>query len=201
MTSRTHNHNRPPVRLRGHQGLTLVEMMMAMLIFGIVMGVVTNVFFTTNGLYSRTSQRAAQQMGSRAALTVMTEELRRAGADPEATGLVGLVRANTDTIRVRAEINDVAGIQTAEPSEDVTYFFDGFTNAIMRDSGAGPQPMVNNVTNFQIQYFDANNQVLGPLPLSAALAGAVRSLGLTITTTTNQGGEMTVTTRIGLRNV
>jgi len=189
-----------PLHLRGNQGLTLVEMMMAMLIFGIVMAVVTNVFFTTNGLYGRTSQRAEQQMSARAALTLMTQELRRAGADPEATGLVGLVRANTDTIRVRAEINDIPGIQTNEPSEDVMYYYDGFTGVIMRDSGAGPQPVVTNVTNFQIQYFDANNQVLGPLPLSAALADAVRSIGLTITTQTNQGGDMTVTTRIGLRN-
>jgi len=188
------------IHLHDTQGLTLVEMMMAMLIFGIVMAVVTNVFFTTNGLFGRTSQRAEQQMSGRAGLTVMTEEIRRAGADPEGTGLVGLVRANADTIRVRAEINDIPGIQTTEPSEDVTYFYDGFTGSIMRDSGSGPQMLVTDVTSFQIQYFDANNQLLGPLPLSTALAGTARSVGLTITTKTNQGGQMTVTTRIGLRN-
>jgi prepilin-type N-terminal cleavage/methylation domain-containing protein len=184
----------------GHEGLTLVEIMMTLLIFGVVMGVVTNVFFGTQGMYSQTSQRADQQMSTRAGLTVMTEEIRRAGADPNATGIVALMSAEDDTVRVRAELNDVDGIQTAEPSEDVTYFYDGVTGAVMRDSGTGPQPMIQNVTAFQIQYFDVNNNLLGPLPLNNAQSGLVRSVGISVTTDTPQGGQMTVNTRVGLRN-
>ena len=70
----------------------------------------------------------------------------------------------------------------------------------MRDSGAGPQPMIQNVTAFQIEYFDATNNLLGPLPLNNAQANLVRSVGLTITTETPQGGQMIVRTRVGLRN-
>ncbi len=189
----------PDIRLRGRQGLTLVEMMMAMIVFGIVMGVITNVFFTTNTLYGRTSERAASQMTMRAALMLMTEELRRAGADPDGSGLPPLVSAAVDTIHVQAEINDQPGIQTTEPSEDVTYYWDAAAGQLMRDPGTGPQAVLFNVTNFQLQYFDANNQVL-PAPLPAGLVGAVRSIGVTITTRTNRGGERTMTTRIGLRN-
>ena len=87
-------------------GFTLVEMMMTLLIFGVVLGVIGNVFFTTQGLYGRTSTRANQQMSVRAGLTIMVEELRRAGADPEITGIVGLVRCTQDSVRVRAELND-----------------------------------------------------------------------------------------------
>ena len=184
----------------GREGLTLVEIMMTLLIFGVVMGVVTQVFFGTQGMYSRTSQRADQQMSTRAGLTVMTEEIRRAGADPNATGLTGLMSAEGDTVRVQAELNDIDGIQTAEPSEDVTYYFDDVTGAVMRDSGAGPQAMIQNVTAFQIEYFDANNNLLGPLPLNNAQANLVRSVGLTITTETPRGGPMIVRTRVGLRN-
>jgi len=184
----------------GREGFTLVEMMMTLLIFGVVMGVVTNVFFGTQGMYSRTSQRADQQMNSRAGLTVMTEEVRRAGADPDATGLTGLMVAENDTVRVRAELNDVAGIQTAEPSEDVIYYFDTAVGALMRDSGTGPSPMISNVTAFSMEYFDENNNLLGPLPLNNAQAGLVRSVGISITTDTPRGGEMIVNTRVGLRN-
>jgi len=184
----------------GREGLTLVEIMMTLLIFGVVMGVVTNVFFGTQGMYSRTSQRADQQMNTRAGLTVMTEEIRRAGADPNATGITGLMAAEGDTVRVQAELNDVDGIQTAEPSEDVTYYYDDVAGAVMRDNGTGPQPMIQNVTAFQIQYFDGNNNVLGPLPLNNAQSALVRSVGITITTNTPQGGQMTVNTRVGLRN-
>jgi len=184
----------------GREGFTLVEMMMTLLIFGVVLGIVTQVFFGTQGMYARTSQRADQQMGTRAGLTVMTEEIRRAGADPDATGIVGLMAADDDTVRVQAELNDTPGIQTAEPSEDVTYFLDSATGTIMRDNGTGPQPMIQNVTVFQLQYFDANNNKIGPPPLSNAQADQVRSIGINITTDTPQGGEMTTTTRVGLRN-
>jgi prepilin-type N-terminal cleavage/methylation domain-containing protein len=193
------NHHHIRLHL-GRQGFTLVEMMMTLLIFGVVLGVVTQVFFGTQGMYSQTSQRADQQMSTRAGLTVMTEEIRRAGADPDLTGITALMAADDDTVRVRAELNDVAGIQTAEPSEDVTYFWDDVTEALMRDSGTGPQPMIPNVVAFQMQYFDANNNVLGPLPLNTAQADMVRSVGITITTETREGGQLTTTTRVGLRN-
>jgi len=183
------------------KGLTLVEVMMTLLIFGVVLGVVSNVFFTTQGLYGRTSQRADQQMSARAGLTVMIEEIRRAGADPEMVGIVGLVRATQDSIHVRAELNDVDGIQLDEPSEDVLYYYDPAQGAVMRDNGTGAQIMVPNVTNFQIQYFDDANQVLGPLPLTPALAAAVQSVGINMTTDTRGGGEMILTTRVGMRNL
>lgn len=192
--------NRHNIRITGNDGFTLVEMMMTLLIFGVVLGVVSNVFFTTQGMYGRTSTRAAQQMSARAGLTVMVEEIRRAGADPERTGITALATAAADTIRVRAELNDTPGIQTAEPSEDVTYFWDPTTQIVFRDNGTGPQAMITNVTNFQIEYFDIDNQLLLPLPLTTQLSAQVRSIGLAITTTTNQGGDMAVTTRIGLRN-
>ncbi|MDH3198979.1 MAG: prepilin-type N-terminal cleavage/methylation domain-containing protein [Candidatus Krumholzibacteria bacterium] len=183
------------------KGLTLVEVMMTLLIFGVVLGVVTNVFFTTQGLYGRTSQRASQQMSARAGLGIMVEEVRRAGADPELVGIVGLVRATQDSIHVRSELNDVAGIQLDEPSEDVLYFYDTGQNAIMRDNGTGAQMMVPDVTNLALTYFDVDNQLLGPLPLTPQLAARVRSVGITITTDTRAGGEMTITTRVGMRNL
>jgi prepilin-type N-terminal cleavage/methylation domain-containing protein len=183
------------------KGITLVEVMMTLLIFGVVLGVVTNVFFTTQGLYGRTSQRADQQMNARAGLSVMVEEVRRAGADPELVGIVGLVRAVQDSIHVRAELNDVAGIQLDEPSEDVLYFYDTAQNAIMRDNGTGAQIMIPDVTNLDLQYFDSDNLLLGPLPLTPQLAARVRSVGITITTETRAGGDMTVTTRVGMRNL
>jgi prepilin-type N-terminal cleavage/methylation domain-containing protein len=184
-----------------NKGLTLVEVMMTLLIFGVVLGVVSNVFFTTQGLYGRTSQRADQQMSARAGLTVMVEEVRRAGADPEMVGIVGLVSAAQDSIHVRAELNDIPGIQLDEPSEDVLYYYDAAQGALMRDNGTGAQIMVPNVTDFQIQYFDENNQVLGPLPLTPALSAAVQSVGFTLTTDTPGGGEMAMTTRVGMRNL
>jgi len=184
----------------GNGGFTLVEILMTLLIFGVVLGVIGNVFFTTQGLYGRTSQRADQQMSVRSGLTVMMEEIRRAGADPLLTGMAGLVTADSHTVHVRAELNDVAGIQTAEPSEDVTYTYDPNTETLFRDSGTGPLALINNVTDFRFRYFDNTNNELGPLPLNAGQSAAVQSIAIAITTTTNQGGEVSTSTRVGLRN-
>ncbi len=198
MNTSNRNHIRS---YHGNEGFTLVEMMMTLLIFGVVMGVIGNVFFTTQGLYGRTSQRAAQQQGVRAGLTVMVEELRRAGADPLLTGLVGLVTCDSGTVHIRAELNDIAGIQTVEPSEDVTYFWDPALETVFRDNGTGPLPLITNVSDFELQYFDVANVLLAPLPLTPALAGAVKSIAIAITTETNQGGEVSSQTRVGLRNL
>lgn len=184
-------------------GFTLVEVLMTLLIFAVVLGVVANVFFTTQGLYGRTTQRADQQMSARAGLTLMVEELRRAGADPDPiqpSGVTAIMSASQDTVRVQSENNDIVGIQTAEPSEDVRYYYDANQDVLFRDPGTGPAAMINNVTAFSLQYFDAANNVLGPMPLSPNLRAQVRSIGITITTETNSGGELTVNTRVGLRN-
>jgi len=186
--------------IRDNRGFTLVEMMMTLLIFGVVMGVIGNVFFTTQGLYGRTSERATQQMSARAGLSIIAEELRRAGYDPDGAGIVGLESAHADTIRVNAELNDVDGLQTGEPSETVTYYFDQDLEAVMRNPGTGAQVMVEDVTAFTMTYYDAANQVVGPPPLTPTLAGTVRSVEVLITTETPRGGEVSYTTRIGFRN-
>jgi len=184
-----------------NRGFTLVELMMTLLIFGVVMGVIGNVFFTSQNLYSSTSQRASQQMSARASLGVMIEEIRHAGANPQdVPGMVAIMTANADQIRVVSELNDVAGIQTDEPSEDVTYRYDPDADAILRNPGTGEQTFLEGVTGFALRYYDENNTPLGPPPLSVVQASRVRSIEIDLTTETRQAGDMNFTTRVGLRN-
>jgi len=187
--------------LRGNAGLTLVEVMMTLLIFATVLAVVNNVFITSQGLYGRTSARADQQMSARAGLGIIIQELRSAGCDPTGAGIGGLVSATTDTVRVRADLDASGDITTNEPSEDVMYFYDGVAENLVRDPGAGGQVIVNNVTNFTIQYLDENAQPLGPLPLDSTLRAQVRTIEIIITTDTMHGGQVDASTRILLRNL
>ena len=91
--------------LRNSKGLTLVEIMMTLLIFAVVLAVVNNVFFTTQGLYTRTQQRAGLQMSTRAGLAVMMTELRGMGCDPTEAGIAGLRSATADSCRFQSDIN------------------------------------------------------------------------------------------------
>jgi len=183
-----------------NNGLTLVEVMMTLLIFAVVLAVVNNVFFTTQRLYSRTSQRAGMQMSTRAGLGVIVTEMRAMGCDPAEAGIAGIRRAKQDSCRFQSDLNGDGVIQTVEPSEDVVYFYDPAQETVFRDPGTGPQPFITNVTQFIFTYFDENNNLLGPLPLSNALIPQVRSIGILITAETPRGGEINTATRIGLRN-
>jgi prepilin-type N-terminal cleavage/methylation domain-containing protein len=185
---------------RNHFGFTLVEMIMTVLIFGIVLAVVNRVFFGTNDTYTKTSQRAGMGMNARLGLAMMSNDFRSAGCDPNGIGVVGIVIADDDSVRIRADLDGDGTIETTEPSEDVLYFFDPGTGSVFRNPGAGAQLLVPNVTVMTLTYLDVNNNVLGPPPLSATEAALVRSIGLSITLQTRRAGELTLNTTVALRN-
>jgi hypothetical protein len=182
-------------------GLTLVEVMMTLLIFATVLAVINNVFFTTQGLYSATSQRASMQMNARSGIGVMVSEIRAAGCDPTQVGIVGLARATQDSVRILSDLNGDGNITTNEPSEDVLYFYDSDARTVFRNPGTGAVAMIPNVEAFSFAYFDVDDQLLAPVPLNPARAALVRSIGITITSRTPRGGEIDTSTRVGLRNL
>lgn len=195
-------HNKHDISLLSStKGLTLVEVMMTLLIFATVLAVINSVFFTTQNLYSSTSQRADLQMSARSGLGVMVTELRSAGCDPTLAGIAGLVSAAQDSVRFHSDLNGDGAITTNEPSEDVLYFFDADAQTLFRDPGTGPVAMVANVNAMTFAYFDANNQPLTPVPLSTANTARVRSVGIAITAEAPKGGEVTASTRVSLRNL
>lgn len=182
-------------------GLTLVEVAITGMILGIVLAVVMGVFFSSNRLHQKTNQRVGMQMSTRLGLDIMTKELRHAGCDPSEVGVTGVVKAAADTIRIRADLDGDGAIQTAEPSEDVTYYYDPGTQILYRDPGTGPQVIVPNVTNVTISYLDGASNVLGPLPLDATNMARVRSVAITITADSQDAGQVTWGTTVALRNL
>ncbi len=187
--------------LENSKGLTLVEFMVSVLILGLVLAVLFSVFTTTNRMYWRTSERSYLQMNSRAAIEVMAQEIRSAGCDPSGVGLGGILMADSDSIRIQADLNGDGAIQTNEPSEDVLYFFDSANQTLVRDPGTGPQIIVDNVTNVTFSYFDWANNSISMFPLPADSIAQVRSIGVVITTEMQRGGQVNYATRVGLRNL
>jgi prepilin-type N-terminal cleavage/methylation domain-containing protein len=182
-----------------NRGLTLVELVVTVIILGMVLLVVNQVFFSTTRIYGSTSTRANQQMNARAGLSVMITELRPAGSDPAEQGIQGVLSAQSDTVHVQADLSGDGAIQTAEPSEDIMYYYDANAEAVMRDPGTGPETMIPNVTACTFTYFDVDNQPIAA-PVAANQLELVRSIGIDITTQTDRGGQVTVSTRVALRN-
>ncbi len=183
----------------GEKGVTLVELIMAVMIFGIVLAVLNGVFFSSNRLYGTTAVRAGQQMNARVGLSVMVTELRTAGCDPGLAGFAPLLAAKADSAHVQADYDGDRAIETVEPSENVLYYYDAGQQAVIRDPGTGPQVMIRNVSSFSFTYFDATDQPLAT-PIAAADLDRVKSIGITLTTQTDRGGEVTADTRVTLRN-
>jgi len=189
-------------RLASDRGMTLIELMVTTLVLGAVLMVVTGILLSTGRLESRTVRRAGVQASSRQALMLMATEIRQAGADPSSPpiGVVGVVSADSHRVRVRADLNGDGAIQTAEPSEDVTYAYDAASGVLTRDPGTGPSPVLTDVTFLQMSYFDAAGQPITPLPLSTANAARVAAVGLVVTAEGRDTHPVSVTTRITLRN-
>ncbi len=150
---------RPGVARLNEKGVTLVELIMAVLIFAIVLAVLNGVFFSSNRLYGTTAVRAGQQMNARVGLSVMVTELRTAGCDPGLQGVANMLSATGDSAHVLADYDGDGAIETVEPSETVLLL------RRQPDGGySGPwyrfQAMIRNVTAFTFTYFNANNQVM-----------------------------------------
>lgn len=182
-------------------GMTLIEVMLAMLMLGVVMIVITGVFISSHDLYGKTNRRANMQMNARLGLVVMTREIRQAGCDPDGLGIPSVVYAAADTLHIQSDLDGDGILETVEPSEDVTYFYDSNAQILYRDPGSGPQILVQRVRNMSIVYRDVNDNVLAPLPLTPELAAQIRSVTVSVTARGREKEEYTLTTRIALRNI
>lgn len=183
-------------------GMTLVEIMISLVIFALVIGALTTILFSSTRLSANTSQRADVQGACRQTLSLMSTELRHAGADPSIPpiGVVGIVYADSVAIHIRGDHTANGVIQTTEPSEDITYSYVDSTSTLTRDPGAGAVPVLQNITNMRLSYFDASGTALTALPLSANDAAIVQSIGVTITGREGDAAPFTLTTRVMLRN-
>ena len=187
---------------RRDSGLSLLELMVVLAILGMVMLTLMGIAVSTSRLHWRTSSLAGTQMSARQGMSLMETEIRQAGADPAnpPIGVVGIVSAQSNLLRVRADLNGDGVLTTTEPSEDVTYSYDAVNKNIVRNPGAGAQIVVPDVTNLTFTYYDGTNTVLGPLPLSAANASLVRAINVSFKTMEHDSMTITLSSRVYLRN-
>ena len=191
-----------PMSPRDAAGFTLVELAVTITLLAVVMVIVTGVLLNSDRVHSRTVRRAEVQSGSRQALSLMTMELRQAGADPSfpPAGITRIVSATATSVRIRSDLNGNGTIETAEPSEDVTYSFNAGTRAIMRDPGTGAAMLAADVDSLRFSYYDADGDSLTTFPLSASDAALVHVIGITFTAEDRDSHPITLSTRVTLRN-
>jgi Tfp pilus assembly protein PilW len=162
---------------------------------------------------------------ARAALDMMTREIRNAGFFPtgaactDVANTAGIVSADTSATQIHL-VYDFRSIATpspadgdcGDPGENITYNFTGnvATNTpgdITRDAadGTGPQPLTaGNVTALTFTYFDATGALI---TVPANIAPLAKRVLISLTVRSNStdasfgGGQLiTMTSNVDLRN-
>lgn len=182
------------------RGMSLVELMVALLIFGIVMGVVFSVMVNSRNSYESTRQKAQLQQSVRAVFSLMTREIRSAGCDPIQMGIEPLQVADAATMQCSSDLNGDADTADLAPDESVVYIFNAGTGELFRDNGSGPVAILRGLQAAAFSYFDDTGNQLVNVPLGALDRALVREVGVTVSGQTNDGDTVTYATRISLRN-
>jgi type IV pilus assembly protein PilW len=79
--------------LRKRSGFTLVEILVALVLVGLVSGAIYNVYISQNKSYAVQDRVVEMQQNLRAAMYMMRREIRMAGYDPSGADNVGFVTA------------------------------------------------------------------------------------------------------------
>jgi prepilin-type N-terminal cleavage/methylation domain-containing protein len=180
------------------RGLTLIELMVSLAIFGVIMAVIFGFLAGARNSYGETRERAQYQQSMRAVMSLVTRELRSTGCDPTEAGFDYFGVADTDQISCRRDLNGDADFGDLGPDENVSYTL--VAGNLVRNNGTGDQVILRGVQALNFTYFDENGNPLAAVPLSVANRALVRFVGVNIQGQTDTGEPVSYTTRIALRN-
>jgi len=181
-------------------GFTLIELMAGILISAIIMAGLYSVLFSQQKAFSAQEQVAEMNQNIRAALDLMTREIRLAGYKTSTSTFDGIATATSESIRILADLNQDG--DTADDNEDISYTYNAGALQICRN-GVG-LPVADNITSLSLQY-TLNDGTVTPAPANLA---DIRKVTVSITTRTTHPDQgtgnyrsITLSSDITLRNL
>jgi len=154
-------------------GFTIIEMLVAMALVGIVMGAIYGVFASSNRSYHTQDSVADAQQNVRAGIDFMVRDLRMAGLDPLDKAGAGIETAAGSNLRFTADLDMDGIIDNPDASdgideadlERVAYEYDGanlLERVLYKADGTEEdrQTLVDNVSALQFTYPDAASVVI-----------------------------------------
>jgi type IV pilus assembly protein PilW len=171
-------------RENGDGGFTLIELLIAVALSSIVLAALVSTFVVQRKSYVVQEQITEMVQTARAAVDMMSREIRMAGYNPRRTSLQGIPYHATQ-LRIRADLrgdgaNDPPDGDTNDPNEDITYKYYDATDQIKRKTGRGYfQPFAENIQTFTFLYLDSEGN---PTTTTAD----IRQIGITITARTER---------------
>lgn len=146
------------------KGFSLVELLVATAVGLVVLGSMYGVFTIQNKTLGDQEEIVAMQQSVRAGMDMMAREILIAGYNPTQAAFYG-VTVDAAQLQIKADLRGVNptdppdGIIQASSEENIVYAFDATNKRIIRNTGAGAQPFVENVEAFAFEYLDINGDV------------------------------------------
>ena len=155
-------------------GFTLIELLIAMTIGLIILTALSSTFLMQRKIYDVQEQIVEMVQTARAAMDMMTREIRMAGYDPSGLANAGIVNVTSNSINFTLDTTDNAETgppdgDTGDANEDITYSLyteDGILKLGRKSKvGASNQPVAEHVQSLEFQYWDKDGVLLAtPVP-------------------------------------
>lgn len=136
-----------------------MELMLAMTIILIALGLVGTLFSRSLATRQRESSRTDALTAAQAALNVISREVANSGYGLIDNGIV-FADSTNNRIHVRSNITNTNNVLT-DPGENITYYFEPGSASILRYDANGGGPgvpqtsiVVNRISNLSFQYFN-----------------------------------------------
>jgi len=168
-------------RIPTNEGFTLVELLVAVAISGIVMASVYSSYYSQQKSYIAQEQVATMQQNLRNALFHLERDIRMAGYDPTMMAGAGIANAGSDTMQITMDLNGDG--DTSDTDETITYslYVSSGVTRLGKSSGGGPNsPVADNIEALNFVYLDGDRNVTSTL-------GSIRSVQVTLVATVGRG--------------
>lgn len=135
-----------------NNGFTLVEIMVALALAGIVMASIYTAFLSQQRSYLAQEQVSVMQQNIRAGLNIMTQEIRMAGFDPTGNADATISAATAGSITFSMDLNEDE--DTVDSGENITYSLyttDG-VQKIGRKNPINNQAVAENIDQLEFYY-------------------------------------------------
>lgn len=158
---------------RGNTGFTLIEVLMALAISGLIMGAVFTAFKSQQDSYLAQDQVVEMQQNLRAGINYITQELRMAGYDPYISATAGIEKAELTSV-VFTYVADDDGLdnnndgridETGELQKITFDLYDAYGDGDMdigRQAGntaSTKRAIAENIERLEFRYLDADGAV------------------------------------------
>jgi len=170
------------------KGFTLAELLIALAISGIILGTIAGIFIMQRKTYDIQEQITEMVQTARAAVDMMSREIKMAGHDPTGAGFDGITY-DADQLQIKVDIykknstGDPDG-DTLDSNENIIYkYYDEHSKypyQIKRKTGKGYfQPFAENIKEFKFDYLDSTGN-------ATTTNADIRQIKITITARTSK---------------